>query len=56
MFVTWLSFLGGGGNGGEVTNEKALKPVTTVQNSASTFLSVKQLFIVDKGPQCFDIC
>lgn len=54
MFVTWLSFLGGGGNGGEVTNEKALKPVTTVQNSASTFLSVK--FIVDKGPQCFYIC
>lgn len=33
--------LGGGGNGGEVTNEKALKPVTTVQNSASTFLTVK---------------
>lgn len=43
MFMTWLLYLEG--KGGVVTNEKAAKPVTTVRDCDSTFVSMKPLSV-----------
>lgn len=39
---------------GGVTVEKAVKPVTAVQDCVSTFVSSKPLDILDEGPKCFN--
>ena len=43
-----------GGDWGGVTVERAVKPVTAVQDCASTSVSSKTQDILDEGPKCFN--
>lgn len=44
------------GDGGEVTDDKAAKQVTTVNICNSAFVSEKLLDMFDEGPSYIDIC